>query len=216
VVVEDVPAEVAPEPDDAKLLASLALAVRVPALPENKAKNQIAASKDEIAKGSHSVADMNEFRRFHELGVLGPRVKVVTAAIRARMFPAGWRRTWKGEGDKREAKSRLYARGNLDKRDKGWIETYSGTMDAGLMRLTMVYGLVKGWRLAKGDVMTAFLQTDAKGELYLMLPDDLPDEAIELGYVPGGVYLMRKAVYGLAESPKLFTDAYKKAAGELG
>lgn len=215
-VVEDVPEHVDPDPDEATMLATLALGVRAAELTENKAKNQLEATKEEIARGSHREADMSELRRYAELRVLGPRVKHVTAAIRARLFPAGWRRTWKGEGDHREPKSRLYARGNLDKRDKGWIETYSGTMDAGLMRLAMVYGLERRWGVAKGDVKTAFLQTDSTSELCLRLPDDLPKEAILLGFEPGGVYPMLKAVYGLAESPKLFTDAYKKAAAELG
>ena len=38
----------------------------------------------------------------------------------------------------------------------------------------------------------------------MRMPYDLPQEAIEFGYVPGGVYKMLKAVYGRIDSPNIF------------
>ena len=79
---------------------------------------------------------------------MGPRIKNVNADILSRTFTAGWRRTWKGDGDERIAKSRLYAHGFQDKRDRGWMETYLGTADPGLVRVGMIYGLHKKMKAA--------------------------------------------------------------------
>jgi transposase InsO family protein len=197
------------------LTARALTATRLPILPENKAKNQVEASKVEVAEGSHKAGDMKELRSYAKWKVLGPKVTKVTRRILAKTFPAGWRRTWKGIGNSRVPKSRLYVQGFRDKRDMGWLETYSGTMDPGLMRLGLIYALVRKWRLAQSDVEAAFLQTPSDEELYLKMPDDLPQEAIELGYEPKGVYPQLAAVYGRVDAPKLYTDSFKKAAEEI-
>jgi hypothetical protein len=181
-------------------------------MPENKSKNQVAATTEEVTDGSHRGADLKELRSYVANKVLGPRVLNVTRDISSKTFDAGWRRTWKGDGDTRVPKSRLYARGYQDKRDRGWIETYLGTPDEGHMRTAIIFSLLRKFKAAKADVKTAFLQTEADDELYLRMPSDLPPEALELGYVPGGVYRQLKAVYGRIDSPRLFTQAFKKAA----
>ena len=191
---------------------AVALAARIPTLPENRAKNQVEATKEEVAAGSHKIADLKELNSYAEMGVLGPKVTKVTPHVLSRTFTAGWRRTWKGEGDERVAKSRLYARGFEDRRDRGWLETYSGTMDAGLMKTAMVYALSRGWRAAKVDVRTAFLQTKSRDELYLKLPRDLPEGADELGFEPNGIYPQLKIVYGRTDGTRMYTVNFKQAA----
>ncbi len=185
-------------------------------MPENRAKNQVAATPEEVAGGSHVGADLKELQSFYDLAALGSIVKHVTKDIARKTMTAGWRRTWKGTGNERSAKSRLFVRGYEDKRDQGWLETYSGTMNFALMLIALVYALVKGWRAAKVDVKTAFLQTESVSELYMRLPKDLPPGAAALGFVPGGVYPQKKAVYGRTDSPRLFTDSFKQAASAEG
>ena len=170
----------------------------------NKAKNQLPATKDEVRGGSHREADLKELRSFFTNGALGPRITVVTPEIAKMTLTAGWRRTWKGEGDDRTAKSRLYVRGFQDRRDRGWIETYAGTADPGLERINHIYALYRRWKAAKVDIATAFLQAKSEANLNMRMPYDLPPEAIEFGYVPGGVYKMLKAVYGRIDSPNIF------------
>ena len=193
-----------------------ARAVKAQNVSENKSKNQIAATREEIANGSHKEADLKELRSFFENKVLGPKVKTVTENIKKKLFSAGWRRTWKGDGNSRVAKSRLFARGFEDKRDRGWLETYSGTMDHGLMKTAITFALNKKWKSYKADVKTAFLQTDSDEELYFKMPQDLPVGAKDLGYEAGAVYLMKKAVYGRIDSPRLFTESFKRAAADSG
>ena len=144
------------------------------AMPPNKSKNQIDATKAEVAGGSHADADMRELKSFFDLHVLGPKLDTVPPDIAKKTMTAGWRRTWKGDGDSRVAKSRLFCRGFQDKRDLGWIETFSGTAEAGLARVALLSGLSRGWRAAKVDVKTAFLQTASDNELHLRMPADLP------------------------------------------
>ena len=183
--------------------------------PQNKSKNQIPASKDEILQGSHKDADMKELRSFFENNALGGRIEVITKDIARKTMTAGWRRTWKGEGENRKAKSRLYVRGFLDKRIRGWVETYSSTVDKGQLRLAMIYAHYKGWRIAKGDVNTAFLRATAEDELYFKMPNDIPEEALSLGYVPGGTYRQLKAIYGRSDSPRLYTEQFKAKSAEI-
>ena len=199
-------------------------------LPDNKSKNQIEATKAEIAKGSHVNADLDELLNFIANGALGPKVTNVTPEILERTFTAGWRRTYKGDGDDRIAKSRLYARGFEDRRDRGWVETFSGTMNHGLMRLSLVFALFMRFRACQSDVKAAFLQTflrnttggtgkkdsDAKPRLYFRTPKDLPPEAKELGYEPDTVYPILRALYGLPDAPRQYTEQFKEECDSLG
>ena len=169
----------------AEVLKALAAKGIYPGLPENKSKNQISATPEDIKGGSHREADLAELKKFHANKVLGPRMRNLTKEILSKTFSAGWRRTFKGEGDNRKAKSRLFVRGFEDKRDRGWVETFSGTADQGHMRTAILYSLNRKFKAAKGDVEVAFLQTDAPDKMYLRMPDDLPPEAAELGYEPG-------------------------------
>ena len=68
-------------------------------------------------------------------------------------------------------------RGFEDKRDLGWVETYSGTMDPGMMHTAIIYALNRGFKAVKADVQSAFLKAESDDELYLRMPNDIPKEA---------------------------------------
>ena len=189
---------------------------KIPKPHDNTAKNQIAASKEEVAAGSHKAADLKELRSFHQNGALGARIFEITPQVKRYTMTGGWRRTWKGEGGARVAKSRLYVRGFQDKREKEWLKTYSSTMDKGLFRILLIYVLMRGWSLAKTDVSTAFLQARSPDILFIKLPSDLPEEAVTMGYVPGGIYKQEKAIYGRVDAPRLFTTQFKAALAANG
>jgi hypothetical protein len=133
----------------------------------------------------------------------------MTRVISQKTFTAGWRTTWKGDDQERVSKSRLYVKGFEDKRDPGWLETYSGIMDHGLMQVGLIYRLHRGWEAAIVDVKTAFLKADASHiDLHIRTPADVPEEAKELGYEANGVYPMLKAVCGRSDSARLYTQEY--------
>ena len=115
-------------------------------LKDNKAKNQVAASREDVLQGSHHDTDMKELRSFRSNGALGSRISSPSKEVLAKTLTASWRRTWKlqdeGAGDgagRRVAKSRLYVRGFQDRRDRGWLETHAGTADPGLERIAYLY-----------------------------------------------------------------------------
>lgn len=206
-----------PQADRADAEADLpALLVKIPNLPQNKSKNQIEATKEEIKSGTHQEADLAELSNYVKYKALGNKINNITPEMKPLIQSMGWRRTWKGEGAVRKAKSRLYTHGFKDGRDLGWLETYSGTMEPGLMRVALIYALMRGWKAAKSDVRRAFLQTPSEEKLYAQLPKDLPKEARDYGFEPGGVYEQLKALDGRTDSPRLFTTTFKEAAKDFG
>jgi hypothetical protein len=215
-VKSEASAEVGDKGEDGIAVPDEALAAGHPILPENKSKNQVEATPKEVAAGSHREADLKEFMSYLKNKAIGAKVEKVTGRIKRLIQTAAYRRTWKGDGNNRRAKSRLYVHGFIDPRDKGWLNTYSGTMEPGLKHLALLKALAMKWKAAKGDVETAFLKALSDAELYIKLPKDLPKEVIKLGYEPGGVYPQLKALYGRTDSPRLFTQAFKQTAAEFG
>jgi transposase InsO family protein len=181
---------------------------------ENAAKGNLHVSPADIAAGTHDEAMLKELRRFHELGVLdmetAPPPGVKTLDMR-------FVHTWKLKDGRRVAKARLVGRGFRDPRDLLLIETYSGTADADLVRVAMLYAISQGWDAAKTDVQTAFLQAPYEGpEVWLKLPQELPADTLKLGYKSGGVYRMKKAVYGTKDAPRIYTRYFKATAAQHG
>jgi hypothetical protein len=155
---------------------------------------------------------MKELESWKRHGVLGEKINPAGK----RFMTARWRRTWKGFGQDRKAKSRLVARGFQDPRDRGWVETYSGTSNPGQMHTSIVYALGRRWKAAKADVRTAFLQVPAAEELILQLPSDMPRQARKLGFEPGQFHRTKKAVYGTIDAARIFTQTFKEKSKELG
>eukprot|EP00919_Chromeraceae_sp_WS-2016_P019037 GHVR01045362.1.p1 GENE.GHVR01045362.1~~GHVR01045362.1.p1 ORF type:complete len:216 (+),score=18.08 GHVR01045362.1:319-966(+) len=146
-----------------------------------------------------------------ELGVLDiqdtppPGVKAVSTR---------WVYTWKLKDKERTAKARLFAQGFKDHRDKATIDTFSGTADIDLVYVCFCYIIYRGWKLVKTDVTTAFLQAPMNEEVWVSLPK-LP-ENVPIPWKPGIPAKVIKAVYGLADAPRLYTNFFKAKAETLG
>ena len=63
--------------------------MRVPMLPENRSKNQIDASKDEINAGSHKEADLAELEKYFKYEALGEKIENMTAEVWSRTQTMG-------------------------------------------------------------------------------------------------------------------------------
>uniref|UniRef100_A0A0G4HBW3 Reverse transcriptase Ty1/copia-type domain-containing protein n=1 Tax=Chromera velia CCMP2878 TaxID=1169474 RepID=A0A0G4HBW3_9ALVE len=126
-----------------------------------------------------------------------------------------WVRTWKLKEGKRVVKSRLVARGFQDSRNWSVLETYSGTVDASLARVAFLWAVLKGLQAAKIDVSTAFLQVPMKDVVWLRLPSNLPVEVYP-GLYTGVFVRIQRAVYGLKDTPKVYTSYFKKKVSSLG
>ena len=75
-------------------------------------------------------------------------------------------------------------------------------------------GRNKGWTVSKHDVKGAFLNAKLpEGKLVMVTP---PEIWVKWGLVPAGVYwTLDRAVYGLRESPRLWSEERDKQLSEI-
>ena len=101
-------------------------------------------------------------------------------------------------------KSRIVACGNMDQSEDE-KETYAGGADATAVRSAIRIASLRKWGMWAKDVSTAFLNADydIKGELLVLNP---PNVCVKAGLVDEHEYwLVKKAIYGLKESPLLWS-----------
>lgn len=113
-------------------------------------------------------------------------------------------------------KSRFLVCETNDGRD---VEISTEMPSAWIRRLLVVLSLSKSWRAATIDIKTAFLLVPLPpehGEVYIRLPNHLPECIIHTGFQPGNVHKLNKSLYGLKESPRLFNDFLAKQLQSLG
>eukprot|EP00820_Chromera_velia_P016100 Cvel_25807.t2-p1 / transcript=Cvel_25807.t2 / gene=Cvel_25807 / organism=Chromera_velia_CCMP2878 / gene_product=Copia protein, putative / transcript_product=Copia protein, putative / location=Cvel_scaffold2974:3247-4936(+) / protein_length=468 / sequence_SO=supercontig / SO=protein_coding / is_pseudo=false len=185
---------------------------------ENNAKGHIPATPEEITAGSHVESDKKELARWALCGIFDLSSQTQHPRPGVKPITLRWVCTWKLKEEEQVAKSRLVAKGFQDARDNGFLETFSGTASSSLSRAAFVWALSRGLQAAKADISTAFLQAplDGKnGEVSLRLPSDLP-VSVYPGLCPGVCVRILKAVYGLKDSPRVYTQYFKKRVKELG
>eukprot|EP00435_Cladocopium_sp_Y103_P054380 s860_g17.t1 len=119
------------------------------------------------------------------------------------IIPSRWVDVDKSEDPtKPEYKSRLVARGDLEKNLSSQVRTDSPTSSQLFLHTVISFSVCKKRRLRGGDISAAFLQgTRIKRKLALKLPSDgIPDDDIE----PGSLLICEKSVYGTCDAPRGF------------
>lgn len=151
----------------------------------------------DVQSGLFHEADLKELLQIQKFQVLEPinELPEGSIVIRTRI-----RRIWKKTLDGPVAKSRLIVQAYNDDRP---VDPATRLLGGPERRLVLAFGISKGYRGATADVRTAFLQVPYKEEVYVRLPKDVP---IESGLVPNSIYRLRRSLYGMKESPKLFND----------
>uniref|UniRef100_A0A0G4ICA5 Integrase catalytic domain-containing protein n=1 Tax=Chromera velia CCMP2878 TaxID=1169474 RepID=A0A0G4ICA5_9ALVE len=136
----------------------------------NPQKEHIDITNEEVKSGSYEKGMLDELQRFLDETVFcrGVRVPKGRKVMRCR-----WVLTWKLKGEKKVAKVRLVVKGFQD--DRKDLQTYSGMADWWSVLLVLSFAAIKGWGCTKSDVRTAFLTAEMKDEVYVRLPDKLPD-----------------------------------------
>eukprot|EP00919_Chromeraceae_sp_WS-2016_P012381 GHVR01028892.1.p1 GENE.GHVR01028892.1~~GHVR01028892.1.p1 ORF type:complete len:258 (+),score=44.10 GHVR01028892.1:290-1063(+) len=120
-----------------------------------------------------------------------------------------WVHSWKLKNKERIPKSRLVAIGCADPRNTDILNTYSGTASKDLLRLALIFYLSRGWNMAKSDVSTAFLQAPITEEVWVKLPNMMPKNTPP-NYTPGATAKSLKAIYGLKDASRIYTQHFKQ------
>ena len=91
------------------------------------------------------------------------------------------------------------------------LETYASTPSHLSLRVLLILSLVNHWDVVTADISSAFLQAPIpEGELVLVKPPP------ELEQNPDVLWKLRKALYGLKTSPKLWQQHLSSKLEELG
>lgn len=152
------------------------------------------ASPNDVMEGKFVDADNKEWQSIVDNEVLGEQV----TEGEGRAIKTRFRRVYKSDGT---AKTRFIVCATHDKRD---VRTTTHLPMGYARRICHILGASKGWSAATVDVKTAFLLVPIESEVLIRLPDRIPEMAIKAGHVPSGIYKLRRALYGLKESPRLF------------
>ncbi|WZZ70878.1 hypothetical protein YC2023_082248 [Brassica napus] len=104
---------------------------------------------------------------------------------------------YKADGQIERKKTRLVARGFTQTYGEDYIETFAPVAKLHTIRIVLSLAVNLGWGLWQMDVKNAFLQGELEDEVYMYPPPGL-DHLVK----KGNVLRLKKAIYGLKQSPR--------------
>ncbi|KAL0641477.1 hypothetical protein Bca4012_103059 [Brassica carinata] len=104
---------------------------------------------------------------------------------------------YKADGTVKRKKSRLVARGFTQTYGEDYIETFAPVAKLHTIRIVLSLAVNLGWGLWQMDVKNAFLQGELEDEVYMH-----PPPGLEHLVKRGNVLRLKKAIYGLKQSPR--------------
>ncbi|WZZ03311.1 hypothetical protein YC2023_089232 [Brassica napus] len=104
---------------------------------------------------------------------------------------------YKADGKIERKKSRLVARGFTQTYGEDYIETFAPVAKLHTIRIVLSLAVNLGWGLWQMDVKNAFLQGELEDEVYMH-----PPPGLEHLVKRGNVLRLKKAIYGLKQSPR--------------
>ncbi|CAH9098391.1 unnamed protein product [Cuscuta epithymum] len=114
---------------------------------------------------------------------------------------------YKSNGDIERYKARLVARGFSQTYGKDYKDTFAPVAKLNTVRVVLSLASNLSWNLWQMDVKNAFLQGELEEEVYMVPPPGLEDLC-----KPGQALRLRKAIYGLKQSPRAW---YHKLSSTL-
>ncbi|KAL0641684.1 hypothetical protein Bca4012_102622 [Brassica carinata] len=104
---------------------------------------------------------------------------------------------YKADGSIERKKTRLVARGFTQTYGEDYIETFAPVAKLHTIRIVLSLAVNLGWGLWQMDVKNAFLQGELEDEVYMY-----PPPGLEHLVKKGNVLRLKKAIYGLKQSPR--------------
>ena len=165
-------------------------------------KDAISNNKNPTEKALFKAAYDKEIGKLKEMQVFDPAVKLQRDTVpRNKIIPINSIFTIKRSG---QHKARIVARG--DKQDEStYGVTSTSTISIDSLKLLLIHANNHGWYLKSVDINSAFLHAELKDEIYITHPSDHR-------YVTP----LKKSLYGLKQSPKLWNDTFRRAMNEFG
>ncbi|KAL1213817.1 Retrovirus-related Pol polyprotein from transposon RE2 [Cardamine amara subsp. amara] len=114
-------------------------------------------------------------------------------------------------GDIERYKARLVARGFTQTYGDDYIDTFAPVAKLHTVRVCLSLAVNLDWELWQIDVKNAFLQGELEEEVYMTPPPGLEDSI-----APGKVLRLRKAIYGLKQSPRAWYHKLSSTLKEKG
>ena len=112
-------------------------------------------------------------------------------------------------------KARLVIRGYEQTRGVNFDETFAPVAKFSSLRMLLALAAIHDWEIDQMDVVTAFLNPEVDGDVYMAMP-----EGIEAGQeAPAGgpwVCKLRKSLYGLKQAPRLWYEHIDNFLRSLG
>ena len=90
-------------------------------------------------------------------------------------------------------------------------ETFGPLAKMNTVRLLLSLAIHFGWEIQQYDVNNAFLHGDLEEEVYMEPPPGFDDK-----YGPDKVFRLKKALYGLKHSPRVWFGRFAKAMMQFG
>ena len=149
------------------------------------------------------------------------RICSMQGVERERVMQMRWILTWKRETDKngqvvgQKPKARLIIKGYQDP-DLTSLDRDAPTLSVLFRNLLLAQTASRKFRLAVGDIKTAFLQGDDTEEARRVFADPPPDVKENLGMKDTELFRLKKAVYGLLNAPKRWFEKLSRTLCDLG
>ncbi|KAG7547985.1 Integrase catalytic core [Arabidopsis suecica] len=118
---------------------------------------------------------------------------------------------YKSNGEIERYKARLVARGFTQTYGADYKETFAPVAKLHTVRVVLSLATNLSWELWQMDVKNAFLQGELEDDVYMTPPPGLED-TID----PGKVWRLRKAIYGLKQSPRAWYHKLSRTLKDHG
>jgi hypothetical protein len=116
----------------------------------------------------------------------------------------------KSDGTVDRYKARLVAQGYSQRPGLDYGETYAATVKWATLRAILALGAFEDLEMESVDISSAFLNGDIDAEVFMQQPEGFPQGP------PGSVLRLKKGIYGLKQSPRLWHDKLNSVLSTLG